>query len=521
MSAVLTAHDWATLDKDRAKMLAANLKEEVRAPEPLPSDLLPVESFPLDALPESFRPWVEDVSDRMQCPPDYVAIPMLVGAASLVARRVSIRPKRKDEWTVRGNLWAMCVGGPGRMKSPAQSEALACMDRLEARAATEFNDELTDHKAASMAQRLKAEANVKQAKQLLAKDAAADVRSLLVEDQDEASPTRRRYVVNDLTYEKLGEVLSVNPDGILLVRDEMRGLLSMLAREENAPARSFYLMSWSGGRYTFDRIGRGTLTIEDAKLSIMGSIQPGPLSEIVQQARRGAADDGMLDRFLVAWPDAVGEWRDVDRPANADAKAAAWSTFDRLDRLTAERLGAEVALDPNGQPKGLPFLRLAEDGYEAFAEWRRDLERTIREADGEGLEGALSKYRHHVPALALSMHVIDGGTGPVSDVAMLKALRLAEYFESHTRRMYGSGRRLMVEAARKILSKAKSGALAPTFTVREVYRHQWSGLTEKQLVSEALDLLAAHGWMTELSPEADAAGRPTARYCLSKGALHE
>jgi hypothetical protein len=42
-------------------------------------------------------------------------------------------------------------------------------------------------------------------------------------------------VVNDLTYEKAGEVLEQNPDGVLLVRDEMRGLLLHLAGEARQP----------------------------------------------------------------------------------------------------------------------------------------------------------------------------------------------------------------------------------------------------------------------------------------------
>ena len=94
-------------------------------PKPLPSDLLPVEPFRLGALPESFRPWVSDVSERMNCPPDYVAVPLLVAAAAMVARRVGIRPEALTDWQVPGNLWAVVVGRPGVMKSPAMAQALA------------------------------------------------------------------------------------------------------------------------------------------------------------------------------------------------------------------------------------------------------------------------------------------------------------------------------------------------------------------------------------------------------------
>jgi putative DNA primase/helicase len=323
-------------------------------------------------------------------------------------------------------------------------------------------------------------------------------------------------VVNDLTYEKLGEILAANPDGVLSVRDEMRGLFMSLSREESAPARAFYLQAWSGGSYTFDRIGRGTVTVADARLSIIGGIQPGPLSDLVQQARRGAADDGMIERFLIAWPDAPGEWREVDRWPDSEGKRRAWETFERLDALAADALGAERESDMHDKPRGLPFLRFDDEAREAFGEWRSEFERTIRAAEGEGLEGALSKFRHHVPALALALHVIDGGTGPVTLPATLRALTLAEYFESHARRLHSSGRRMTVRAARTIIDKARAAALPDAFSARDVYRNQWAGLSDRAAVADALDLLAAHGWLVEATIETG--GRPTATYSLTEGA---
>ena len=402
------------------------------------------------------------------------------------------------------------------MKSPAMSQSLATMDLLEARAAELFNAQAAQHQAEAMAAKLRAESKVTVARAELKKNGSADVAALLAVDEGPAEPIRRRYVVNDLTYEKLGEILATNPDGVLSVRDEMRGLFLSLAREESAPARAFYLQAWSGGSYTFDRIGRGTVTVPDARLSMVGGIQPGPLSELVQQARRGAADDGMIERFLIAWPDAPGQWREVDRFPDSESKRRVWETFDRLDDVTADALRAEQGQDYQGQPSGLPFLRFADDAREAFGEWRSEFEGTIRAADGEGLEGALSKFRHHVPALALVTHVIDGGIGPVTLVATLRALALAEYFESHARRLHSSGRRMAVRAARALIDKARAGALLALFTARDVYRNQWSGLADKVAVADALDLLTAHGWLSEAT--FDTGGRPTVIYGLTEGA---
>lgn len=482
------------------------------APQPLPAELLPVDPFPLDALPDAFRPWVADVTELMQCPPDFVAVPLLVAAASLVARHVGVRPQRRTDWQPSGNLWALIVGRPGRMKSPAMSRALAPIYRLEKAGADAFKDRAALYEAEALAAKLRTDVNIAAAKAALKKDSGASVADLLQEADREDMPTRRRYVVADATYEKLGEVLAENPAGVLSVRDEMRGLFLHLGREDNAQALGFYLQAWSGGSYTFDRIQRGTVTIEDLRLSMIGGIQPGPLSDLMLQARRGAADVGMVERFLIAWPDLPSDWREVDRDPDSEAKRRVWDAFERLDTITPNGLEAEA--DPSGH--GLPFLRLDEDAREAFSEWRHELERSMRNVEAEGLEGALSKFKHHVPALALALHVIDGGTGPVTLQATLRALTLAEYFESHARRLHGSGRRVTVRCAAAILAKVKAGALPATFTARDVYRNDWSGMTDPKAVAEALDMLAAYRWLVEATTETG--GRPMVTYTLSEGA---
>lgn len=527
MGAAELARIQATADKLRAALpdpclaQAGAAQAEGEALKPLPEELLPVDPFPLQALPDAFRPWVDDVSQRMNCPPDFVAVPMIVSAASLVARHLGIRPQARTDWTERGNLWALIVGRPGVMKSPAMAQALAPVQRLEARAAEAYRMAIDGFTQAKALRDLRADVGRTAARSALRKNAHADVSDLLKPDAGDDEPVRQRYVVTDTSYEKLGVLFAENPGGVLFVREEMRGLFMNLAREDSATARAFYLQAWSGGSYHFDRIERGSITIPDVRLSMIGGIQPGPLSDLMLQARRGAADDGMIERFLVAWPDLSGAWRDVDRWPDNDAKRKAWETFDRLDSITPEALRAEMETGVDGQPQGLPFLRFAEDAREAFAEWRADLETKLRGADLGSLEGALSKFRHHIPALALVLHVADGGNGPVPLAPTMRALALADYFESHARRLHASSRRLSVRGARLILAKARAGDLPDPFSARHVHRSQWAGLTDRMVVADALDLLVSHGWMTEIAiPSGVDGGRPTSVYSLTQGARH-
>src|SRR5262245_49556008 len=138
-------------------------------------------------------------------------------------------------------------------------------------------------------------------------------------------PPVRRYVVNDTSYEKLGEILADNPNGVLAFRDALVSLLKALDRGEHASARGFFLTAWGGkSAYTFDRITRGKVVVEAACLSLLGSTQPGRIAEYMRRAiAGGAGDDGLIQRFgLLVWPDQNPDWIEIDRYPQTEARTA-------------------------------------------------------------------------------------------------------------------------------------------------------------------------------------------------------
>ena len=80
---------------DDARRALALASQPAPAPLPLPAELLSVAGFPMDALPDSFKGWIADVTERMRCPPEFVGVPMLVGASMLIARKVSVQPQAR------------------------------------------------------------------------------------------------------------------------------------------------------------------------------------------------------------------------------------------------------------------------------------------------------------------------------------------------------------------------------------------------------------------------------------------
>jgi hypothetical protein len=289
------------------------------------------------------------------------------------------------------------------------------------------------------------------------------------------------------------------------------GFLRSFDRDGRESDRAFYLEAWNGnGRFTYDRIGRGTVDIEACCVSIFGCIQPGPLADYLSAAvRGGAGDDGLMQRFQVAvWPDAPADWQNVDRLPDADAKEAAARAFARLDTIDAASVGAETDRD------GRPFLRFAPDAQEAFDEWRSSLETRLRRGDEPpAIEAHLAKYRSLVPALALVSHLVDGGIGPVTNEQMVRAAALTQYLEGHARRIYSTVTHGDAEAVSRLADRLKRGDLLDQFGARDVYRAGWLGLSDRETVAAALDRLCDLNWLR--AEEVDTGGRPKIVYHIN------
>ncbi len=484
-------------------------------PIPLPDELLPVKPFSYNLLPDALRPWVADVVSRMQCPPDFVAASLLAVLAVLVGRCIAIRPQMLTDWTVIANLWVLLVGRPGVMKSPAQEASLSQLKPLVARAIERYETELCFSEQCRQVAKLKARAGEKAAGKKLEKDAKADVSELLtVETAPE--PVLQRYYTTDATPEALGELLRQNPNGLLVHRDEMVSLIRSFDREDRAEARGLYLTGWNGdSSYIFDRIGRGmNLHIPAVCLSLLGGTQPARLAEYIRHAvKGGAADDGLIQRFgLLVWPDNSGEWKNVDRQPDEDAKKLASRVFDNLAELDPTLVGAMQDLDNYGQPTGVPYLRFDDEAHALFLEWRTDLEHRL--SGGElhpALESHLAKYRKTVPAIALLLHLADDGRGPVSMKATERALAWAEYLESHARRAYGSITHGATTTAKEILRRIRSGDLAASFSSKDVWRPCWSKLSDREQVGAGLEMLVDYGWLIE-HRDNNTGGRPAITY---------
>jgi hypothetical protein len=217
-------------------------------------------------------------------------------------------------------------------------------------------------------------------------------------------------------------------------------------------------------------------------LSILGGIQPGPLSEYLRAAALGdKGADGLVQRFqLAVYPDPPRSWTNVDEWPHTEAKNRAFDIFKKLvDPLTFEGFAGPFGQKTEAVPEhqeDILFFRFTPEAQEFFDDWRADLEHKLRGDDHPAIEAHLSKYRSLMPSLALIFHLIDVADGRADGAVSIEAAKMSaawcDFLEQHAQRIYQSITQRFLLAANQLANKIKAGRVrirlaAETFITRD------------------------------------------------------
>lgn len=472
-------------------------------PKPLPSGLARVMPWRGELLPAVLQEYVRDVAERTQCPPDFVGVALVVAVSAVVGRKFTIHPKQHDDWTVVPNQWGVIIGRPSAMKTPALKQALRPLDALETRERNQHSMALEEYRTNTELLDIERKAAKSKATKLVGSGDKLGAREELTKvSSDLLPPVQRRYTVNDSTVEKLGELLNENPNGLLLVRDELGGWLATIQSEDGSVARAFYLECFDGnGSFTYDRIGRGTLFIESCCLSLIGGIQPSRIASLVNAAISGEVDDGLIQRLqLAVYPDDIREWRLVDRWPNQAAAEHVKQIIDHLDQLPSEPRTA---------------LRFSPEAQEMFNAWyTRHMQQSRSKEFHPALQSHYLKMPQTIAGLALLFELVEGGQKAVGAESTSRAINWAIYLMSHALRLYGAAINAPLLGARLILERQQK--LPEPFTAREVRQKDWMGLGSQDAVNNALAVLAEHDLIIGYEVAGEKGGRPSTRYIWRK-----
>ncbi len=513
--------DFSAAAKELMKQGYGNLSkpvdpkmEEWGEPEPIKLELPRVERIQDEMIPEPFRAWVVDVSDRMKVPEDFIIVPLLVVVGSIIGTGCRIRPKEKDNWEVTPNLWGGIIAPPSMLKSPALGEAVnKTIGRLEAEAKQQYEKNIQEYKANATLLELQQKAIEGELKKAVKQKVTTDDKGGKAEKEiakyqkkkealaleQSRKPTERRYKTNDSSIERIVELLTDNPRGLLYFRDELIGLFKRMEKAGHEGDRAFLLESWNGdGSHVDDRIGRGTTRADNVCLSLLGGIQPDKIISYLRNAISEGDNDGFVQRLqLLIYPDQVA-WEYVDRWPDNEAKNRVYDVIDKLAWLDFDSIGETDDMDDSG-----PFLRFSSEAQGFFIKWftwlhKKKLNNT---EDHPVVLEHLAKYRSLMPSLALIFHLIDVADGQASGPVSLQSSKMAaawcQYLETHARRIYSLALDSSDRAAARLAEKIKKGKLKDGFKRHDVVSKKWTLLNNKRSAQEAIEYLVEAGWIKE------------------------
>jgi hypothetical protein len=376
--------------------------------------------FPVELLPAGVREYVVEAAEGMAADPCMVALPTLAGLAAAIGNTRQILTK--PDWSEPAILWTAIVAESGSMKTPTMRKALQFIEQREADVEV-ANAQLGDEYAAEL---MVYETQLAEWKRQARKSA----------DQAGGPPRqpkrfcRTAYMVSDTTVEAVAGILSDNPRGVLLERDELSGWFGGFDRYKSGGSSrvsaevGHWLSMHSAGPLRMDRKSTGRVYVPRASLSIAGGIQPDTLTQAIG---REHVANGLLARFLLAAPPRRMKQFDTRPPGFATVEAAR-NLYDTLYSIPM----------PESGPLTMP---LSSDGETAFRAFYKRHAARQHEATGV-IASMLAKIEAAAARLALIIHVCrQSGEEPTLpnavDAASVEAgVGIAEWFAQEWLRVY-------------------------------------------------------------------------------------
>jgi len=486
--------DWIDAHGDAAEpdAMRAEIEALAQADEPWradDADDLAFRPFPVDALPEPIRGFVDAGARAIGCDTSYLALPLLTAIAAAIGNTRRLELKRG--WSVPPILWGAIVGESGTAKTPAFRLVMRPVRERQSKAFKVFEAQQQEYEAA-----LEAWQEAKKGER----------------DEKPQPPACERFIVSDTTVEALAPVLLANPRGLLLARDELAGWIGSFDRysgKGKAGADSAnWLSMFNAESIIVDRktgIPR-TIHVPQAAVCVSGGIQPAILQRALGIEHR---ESGLAARLLLTCPPRKAKrWTEADIDPGAEAELV--KLLNRLYEL-------QPTTGDDGEPRPV-LVRLSADAKAAWKAYYNA--HAVEQADLTGdMAAAWSKLEEYAARLALVVHcarwAADDPTLASADVvdaaSMAAGIRLANWFKGEARRVYAllgesdddrDRRRLIEWVSRR----------GGTVTVRDVQRGcRW--LSAAGAAEAALGELVRSGagrWVDV--PTTHAGGRPTREF---------
>jgi len=440
-----------------------------------PDDGIKQDAFPLQALPKVFSEYTREAAESLCCPEDYIGLSILASAGAIIGNSVTV--KIKDDWLEGANLFVAVVGEPGSKKSPGLTAGTRFLREIEQSLWNDYETNKVQHKSKRLQYEVDLSVWKTEAKE---KKFAGETTEKPPIEPEEC--VVNRLSISDATCEAVATLLQENPSGLILIKDELAGLLKGLNQYRGGKGSDleFYLSLWNRASLIVDRKGKEAVVVNKPFLSILGCLPP----DILPEFYRGGVSDGFIDRFLIAWPKAKKQQWSKAVISNSAINCVE-NCFRRLYdiRKSTEQI----------------MLTLTPEAEQVYIEWFNQHHSEMEKADfPNSLKGCWSKMPAQIARIALIIHccrqISESAGENVDFKSMQSALEFAKYFKLHAIKAYGQvnpkGSGSMVDKLIAWLTKKQLSSVAP----RDLIEARLAGCKSAPAARNMLDLLEESGY---------------------------
>jgi hypothetical protein len=486
--------DRARRYADSGVVIANEVFEKWPLIKPLPPKFKAAPALDPNLLPPSISGYVADYSKRMRIPAEMIATPLIVALGSVFGKKICVQPRSKDTtWIEYPNLWGASILPPAMLKSPSLNAAMKFINEFETLAQRDHANAMAAWDSEERVRKLEVKELEAKAKKALKSGDRYGAKQHLDRIQEVKPPIRSRYVISDATPEARLEILCDNPNGVLLLRDELDGHIAQLRKDGYENARAQELQFFDGHQdYSDDRIKRGSHIAEGPRMALYGNLQPAKVEKYLTELHKGGSDDGYLQRMLqlAIQPTISQNFELLNTTPNREAEKRARDLFEAARCMALVRNNQTHRI----MPKVLKFEAAAQDAFDQFL---ITLENKLRSGgiSNPVIAAHFGKYRGTLPKLALILALaIDPNANSISLQAYELALNLLHFYQQHAKRIYGVVARYELVSAYELLDRINKGQLADGFNPRDdIQRKDWACLKTSGEIESAVELLVSHG----------------------------
>lgn len=430
-------------------------------------------SAPTDgSLPQTIQRWVKTESRRKGVSEAFAAVAAVTAVAGAIGNGLRIRVRLNDTgWTEPCCLWVCLVANPGSGKSPIISAALDPLRSLDKDRARIGKFEIDKFNAENKG---KPKSKITQ------------------------PPIIPCSIVDDVTMEKMGRLLSENPRGLVLAPDELVQTISSFGayKSNGGGDRTQLLKMFDGGVITIDRVGAGRIRAPGALVTFLSGTQPDKMRPMTKDL----GGDGFMQRQLCIMDDEVDRGGGIDE---APDERALTEYFSLVKCLATAKYDSKTIVQLSTESHGV--LKETQDHIRKLG----------------NLSGASTAWKGHVekwgkilPRIALAFHAIEswellGAVDPSHKVDVSTARKVAAFCEFLVARSLAFYEKYfdpepIASEARAIAGYLLTKPELNNVTQRTIYDARKHLRNDRQFLKRAMTELENVGWVLPVDPKGDA-----------------